>query len=242
MAQKLLGLVELPSGVSMRLSRLPPLHRPERSVARTRFNRTRGLDGPHNRVRMPPCLMDKPLSVLGDTSMPFLQPPLPLPPSPGSAISAGLFVPMRCFSSRPILPDNSSSSGRTAESPSPAQPASAPPLPPTPVTAEEAQLRLTGRPAASVASPSETSDRLPGSLSAAYLQARPDRWHCEQGHRRSQRSLRLRHSVHDLTGRGRLTLRDGCDGCCCCCLCCWWWYVLVCGRWCAGGRGGGGGG
>lgn len=61
-------------------------------------------------------------------------------------------------------------------------------------------------PSASASDPSES--RRP-SWSVAYRQARPDFWHCEQGHERSHLSLRLRHSVHDFTGRGRLTLRGG---------------------------------
>lgn len=63
-------------------------------------------------------------------------------------------------------------------------------------------------------SSSDPSESFSASLSAAYRQARPDFWHCEHGHERSHLSLRLRHSVHDLTGRGRLTLRDCCGGVC----------------------------
>lgn len=43
------------------------------------------------------------------------------------------------------------------------------------------------------------------SCSFAYLHTRLDFWHCEQGQVRSQRSLRWRHELQLLTGRGRLT-------------------------------------
>ena len=72
------------------------------------------------------------------------------------------------------------------------------------------QVRFMGR-IFSVDSTSEPSERFAASWSAAYLQMRLDFWHCEQGSSRSHRSLRFRHSVQDLTGLGRLTLRDCCD-------------------------------
>jgi hypothetical protein len=58
---------------------------------------------------------------------------------------------------------------------------------------------------------SDSSDSA-ASWSLAYRHTRPVRVHCEHGHARSHLSLRVRHSVHDLTGRGRLTLRAAEDG------------------------------
>lgn len=65
----------------------------------------------------------------------------------------------------------------------------------------------------SAPSVSDASDRLFESFSGAYLHTRLDLRHCEHGQSLSHLSLRLRHSVHDLTGRGRLTLRGCEEGC-----------------------------
>lgn len=53
-------------------------------------------------------------------------------------------------------------------------------------------------------STSEPSDPA-GSFSVAYLQGLLDLRHCEHGHILSHRSLRWRHELQLLTGRGRLT-------------------------------------
>ena len=59
----------------------------------------------------------------------------------------------------------------------------------------------------SLLSPSDPSEKFVASGSGAYLQWRRDFSQALHGRFRSHLSFRLRHSVHDLTGLGRFTVR-----------------------------------